>query len=111
VLADEPTGELDAAAAGIIKLVKRLNRERGTTFVIVTHDPAVARMTDRISEIASGTVACQAGSALEEDWRQLCDSALGSALLDGRQSSAAIPTSLHLLTCAFPTFSPFVLTN
>lgn len=86
VLADEPTGELDAdASAEIIRMMHRLNHELGTTIVIVTHDPAVARQTDRIIELASGRIARQhqVGTPYDEDWKQLRDSTLGRALLDG----------------------------
>ena len=86
VLADEPTGELDAeTSAEIIQLLKRLNRELGTTFIIVTHDPAVARQTNRIIELASGKISRQhdVGSPYEEDWKELRDSELGQALLQG----------------------------
>ncbi len=80
VLADEPTGELDAeTSAEIIRMMQRLNQELGTTFIIVTHDPAVARQTDRIIELASGRVAREhrVGSPFEEDWKELRDSDAG----------------------------------
>ncbi|RLC90926.1 MAG: ABC transporter ATP-binding protein, partial [Chloroflexi bacterium] len=49
VLADEPTGDLDSqSGAEVIALMHRLNHELGTTFIVVTHDSAVARKTDRI---------------------------------------------------------------
>ena len=86
MLADEPTGELDAeTSAEIIQMMHRLNQDLGTTFIIVTHDPAVARQTDRIIELASGRVARQhnVGSPFEEDWKELRDSALGHALRVG----------------------------
>jgi ABC-type lipoprotein export system ATPase subunit len=86
VLADEPTGELDAeTSAEIIRMMRRLNQDLGMTFIIVTHDPAVARQTDRIIELASGRIARQhsVGSPFEEDWKELRDSALGHALLKG----------------------------
>ena len=55
VWADEPTGDLDSEnAAEIVALMRRLNRERGTTFVIVTHDIAVGRDTDRIVRMLDG---------------------------------------------------------
>ena len=88
VLADEPTGELDAeTSAEIIGMMQRLNQELGTTFIIVTHDPAVARQTDRIIELASGRVAREhrVGSPFEEDWKELRDSGLGQAVIDGHE--------------------------
>jgi putative ABC transport system ATP-binding protein len=57
VWADEPTGDLDSeSAADITGLMRRLNRERGLTFVIVTHDIAVGRQTDRIVRMVDGRV-------------------------------------------------------
>ncbi|HEY3078495.1 MAG TPA: ABC transporter ATP-binding protein [Chloroflexota bacterium] len=58
VLADEPTGALDSATAGAtIGLMRRLNRELGQTFVIVTHDPLVTEQTDRVVRLQDGRVA------------------------------------------------------
>lgn len=57
VLADEPTGSLDSQTAGaVIGLMRRLNDERGQTFIIVTHDPAVADQTDRVVRLHDGRV-------------------------------------------------------
>jgi putative ABC transport system ATP-binding protein len=48
LLADEPTGALDAAATGVIlELFQRIQREHGTTILLVTHDPLVAGASDR----------------------------------------------------------------
>jgi putative ABC transport system ATP-binding protein len=57
VWADEPTGDLDSEnAEEIVALMRTLNRERGLTFVIVTHDIAVGRATDRIVRMVDGRV-------------------------------------------------------
>jgi ABC-type lipoprotein export system ATPase subunit len=57
VWADEPTGDLDSEMAQeIVDLMRRLNWERGLTFVIVTHDIAVGRRTDRIVRMLDGRV-------------------------------------------------------
>jgi ABC-type lipoprotein export system ATPase subunit len=58
VWADEPTGDLDSETADeIVSLMSRLNAERGLTFLIVTHDIAVGRRTDRIVRMVDGRVA------------------------------------------------------
>ena len=57
VWADEPTGDLDSErAAEVSELMRRLNVERGLTFLIVTHDIAVGRGTDRIVRMLDGRV-------------------------------------------------------
>ncbi len=57
VWADEPTGDLDSeTAADVTALMRRLNREQGLTFVIVTHDISVGRKTDRIIRMSDGQV-------------------------------------------------------
>jgi ABC-type lipoprotein export system ATPase subunit len=57
VWADEPTGDLDSEnAAEIVELMRRLNLERGLTFLIVTHDISVGRKTDRIIRMLDGRV-------------------------------------------------------
>ena len=57
VWADEPTGDLDSEKAEeVTGLMRRLNEDRGLTFLIVTHDIAVGRATDRIIRMLDGTV-------------------------------------------------------
>jgi len=57
VWADEPTGDLDSEnAEEIVELMRRLNIERGLTFLIVTHDIAVGKATDRIVRMLDGRV-------------------------------------------------------
>jgi putative ABC transport system ATP-binding protein len=57
VWADEPTGDLDSEnAEEIVALMRRLNRERGLTFLIVTHDIGVGRATDRIVRMVDGQI-------------------------------------------------------
>ena len=58
VLADEPTGNLDTQSADrIFDLMRSVRKISGTTFLIVTHDPRLARRCDRIIELVDGKVA------------------------------------------------------
>lgn len=64
VWADEPTGDLDSESADeITSLMRRLNTERGLTFLIVTHDIAVGRRADRIIRMLDGQV-------VDEEWTE-----------------------------------------
>jgi len=58
LLADEPTGSLDAATGdAVIQLMFDLNRERGSTLVLVTHDPLIAARCSRTITITAGRLA------------------------------------------------------
>jgi len=57
ILADEPTGELDTATGGeIVRLMRKIGRERNKTIVMVTHNPEVANKTDRIVRLRDGKI-------------------------------------------------------
>jgi putative ABC transport system ATP-binding protein len=57
VWADEPTGDLDSEMADeIVSLMRRLNEQRGFTFIVVTHDIGVGRRTDRIIRMIDGRI-------------------------------------------------------
>jgi putative ABC transport system ATP-binding protein len=57
VLADEPTGNLDSKTEQeILELMRRMNRENGTTFIIVTHEQEVAEQSDRVIYLQDGRV-------------------------------------------------------
>jgi lipoprotein-releasing system ATP-binding protein len=58
VLADEPTGNLDTASSDeVFALLRRMHAERGTSFVVVTHDPRLAARCDRLVELIDGRIA------------------------------------------------------
>jgi putative ABC transport system ATP-binding protein len=55
IMADEPTGNLDSKSGHeIMNLLLTLNRERGTTLIIVTHDPTIAKQTQRVISLMDG---------------------------------------------------------
>ena len=57
LFADEPTGNLDSATGEpIIALIEELNREAGTTVVLVTHDPGLAERASRVIRLGDGVV-------------------------------------------------------
>ena len=76
LFADEPTGNLDAGTgARIVELLEALNRESGTTIVLVTHDPGLAARTGRVIRLADGVVV--------EDTRPLVDASDGDQVSVG----------------------------
>jgi ABC-type lipoprotein export system ATPase subunit len=88
VLADEPTGELDSAnSKEIIDLMHDMNHRLGTTFIMVTHDLAVARRTDRILIMGDGHIVREdiIRDPYTEDLKIFRDSPLGQALLEGKE--------------------------
>jgi putative ABC transport system ATP-binding protein len=57
IMADEPTGNLDSKSGDeLMELLLNLNKERGTTLIIVTHDPEIAALTQRVIYIRDGVV-------------------------------------------------------
>ena len=57
ILADEPTGNLDTKSANtVIEMMRKVNRDDGTTFLIVTHNMGIAHCCDRIVEVVDGQV-------------------------------------------------------
>ena len=67
ILADEPTGNLDAASAtDVLTLLTRLNKEFGKTIVMVTHDPHAARFATKIRHLEKGELLPE--GKVPEDW-------------------------------------------
>lgn len=86
ILADEPTGSLDTQAGSeIVDLLESINLNQGTTILIVTHDPRVARRTRRILTMRDGQIADdhRVESLVREDLRDLVHSRLGKLLMNG----------------------------
>jgi ABC-type lipoprotein export system ATPase subunit len=84
ILADEPTGDLDSqSGAEVIALMDQLNHELGTTIIVVTHDPAVARQTNRVLVMRDGNIVHEhtVGTPFEEDLAAFRRSGLGKAIL------------------------------
>ena len=80
VLADEPTGSLDSSAGqSLMGLLRDLNQTQGTTFIVVTHDQAVARQTNRVLVMEDGRIVREdlIGSPVEEDLKMWRYSGLG----------------------------------
>jgi len=97
ILADEPTGSLDTQSGNeIMDLLETINREQGTTILIVTHDPKVARRTRRILTMRDGIIADdhRVESLVKEDLRELARSRLGRLLLDGAEDEVLAEVGL-----------------
>ncbi|WP_455644889.1 ABC transporter ATP-binding protein [Methanosphaera sp.] len=57
ILADEPTGALDTKTSAVIMdLLKELHKQNNTTLIVVTHDPTVAQLADRIITVQDGQI-------------------------------------------------------
>ena len=86
ILADEPTGNLDSQSGeDVIQVLRELNRHLHTTIIIVTHDLAVARQTDRILVMMDGRITDDhlVGHPFEVDINTFSQSELGKAISVG----------------------------
>ena len=86
ILADEPTGNLDSASGDeVLSVFEQLHSQHGTTILLVTHDPTVARRTHRILMMQDGRIIQEdiVGDAFTEDLKVLARSELGRAVLSG----------------------------
>jgi ABC-type lipoprotein export system ATPase subunit len=91
ILADEPTGSLDTEAGrALMKLLHEINAAQGTTFIVVTHDPAVARQTNRVIVLEDGKIFREdlIGSPIEEDLKMWRHSGLGRRIVEGDNDGA-----------------------
>jgi putative ABC transport system ATP-binding protein len=89
VLGDEPTGDLDTATSDeIVGVMRRINRETGTTFVLVTHNPEVAAACDRTISMRDGSVEDH-GFVREPDEAATAGPAPGD--LPGRADTPRVP--------------------
>jgi len=71
IMADEPTGNLDSKVGQeIISLLLKLNRERGTTLIIITHDPSVSAQAQRIIHLRDGLVENDTDSGSQVELKQ-----------------------------------------
>jgi ABC-type glutathione transport system ATPase component len=71
-------------------LLRDINQTQGTTFIVVTHDPAVARQTNRVLVMADGKIVREdvIGSPIEEDLKMWRHSGLGRRIVDGDHDDA-----------------------
>ena len=99
ILADEPTGSLDTqSGTEIMDLLEQINHNQGTTILIVTHDPHVARRTRRILTMRDGKIVDdhRVESLVKEDLRELARSRLGEMLLNGAEGQVLAEVGLDL---------------
>ncbi len=79
ILADEPTGAVDSKTSAMIQdLFRKLNREKGVTVIIVTHDISLANKVDRVVMISDGKISSE--RVIKEAYRQKIDEMSGKTI-------------------------------
>lgn len=72
IMADEPTGNLDSKSGKeIMQLLIRLNKERGKTVIMVTHDPKIGAVVPRVISVFDGMLGSQEEQEILRSWRQI----------------------------------------
>ena len=94
MLADEPTGNLDTKSAdGVFELMRQVNRDSGTSFLLVTHNLDLARRCDRIIEVVDGRIQAERSDG-RCTWRSTDTNFSGAtecaARMHGRGSTAPL---------------------
>jgi ABC-type lipoprotein export system ATPase subunit len=90
ILADEPTGELDSTTSDqLMGTLRQLNRDRGVTIIIVTHDAGIAGATDRVVRLADGRVVADARRG-SRDFRDALGGDPGAANGNGRDAGPRV---------------------
>ena len=94
IFADEPTGAVDSKTSGMIQdLFRKLNREKGVTVIIVTHDISLANKVDRVVMIADGKIGSE--RIIKEAYKKKIDEMAGKSveeLMEGEQEQASVDT-------------------
>jgi ABC-type lipoprotein export system ATPase subunit len=100
ILADEPTGNLDSVSGDeVLGVFETLHSQHGTTIMIVTHDPNVARRTHRIFMMRDGKIVQEdiVGDTFTEDLKVLARSELGQAVLHDQKPDTLSPAERDLM--------------
>jgi macrolide transport system ATP-binding/permease protein len=94
LLADEPTGNLDSTnSAEIMEFIRHLNRDRGITVIVVTHDPDVAAYADRVVTFKDGVIL--------SDTRKPAAPALTAAIAEASANGALVARELGAMRLAW----------
>ena len=109
LLADEPTGELDAAsAAAAYELIGELVRELGCAGVVVSHDPESASIADRVVQVRDGRISSERAPAsageealvVDRGWLRLPDDLVREAGIDARATPRLVGSEIVVAPAA-----------